>query len=484
MKKHIYNMVWTKRIAANRLILCALLMLAVLVSAGYGYGAPPEKTGSTFKMPAYEKVVLANGLTVYLMEQHKVPLIYVSAIFPAGAINDRTKNGLASFTAECLPFGTKSYTKQQIEEKLDFLNARLYCTAGPEVARLSLSFLHSDMDSVLPIMREMIVCPVFDRTEVEKEKKRLLLELEQQKERPAQVIQSYFNKFIFGNDAYGNPISGTRSTAASLTCEDLKSFYQTYYKPQGSAIAVVGDFNTAEMKGKIQDLFKDWQVDGAPQPIGERPLPVCTRSRVLLINKEDATETRFMIGSIGVNQGNPDYTGIQLVNTILGGRFTSWLNDELRVKNGLTYGAKSMFNCLKTAGTFVVGSFTRTENTIRALDLTVEVLNRLHQKKLDPELLASAKNYLKGQFPPTVETAGQLAQLLTHMFYYGLTDSYINDFEKNVDSITLEKTNEIIARYFPKDKLQFVLIGKASQIADSVRKYGEVTRKEIKDDSF
>jgi predicted Zn-dependent peptidase len=213
-------------------------------------------------------------------------------------------------------------------------------------------------------------------------------------------------------------------------------------------------------------------------------VPEFTKNRVLLINKADATETRFLIGGPGIQRSNPDFVAIQVVNTILGGRFTSWLNDELRVNRGLTYGARSFFNPYRQAGAFAMYSFTRTEKTIEALDVTLEVLNRLHQQGIDAATLHSAQNYVKGQFPPRYETSGDLAALLTDMFLYNFDQAFINDFQQKVDELTPEKINTIVQKYFPQNNLQFVLIGKADEIREAVRKYGELTEKEISSDGF
>ena len=204
----------------------------------------------------------------------------------------------------------------------------------------------------------------------------------------------------------------------------------------------------------------------------------------MLINKEDARETTFLIGGLGIRRDNPDYVAIDVVNTVFGGRFTSWLNDELRVNSGLTYGANSRFTPLKNSGTFAVSTFTATKTTGQTIDKALEVLDRLHKNGIDDETLTSAKNYVKGQFPPRYETAGQLAGLLTQMFWYGFDESYINNFQNNVDGLTSAKAKEIIAKYFPKDKLQFVLVGKSADIKKIAEKYGPVTEKQIKADGF
>jgi predicted Zn-dependent peptidase len=190
------------------------------------------------------------------------------------------------------------------------------------------------------------------------------------------------------------------------------------------------------------------------------------------------------IGQKGVRRDNKDRVAIDVVNTILGGRFTSWLNDELRVNAGLTYGAGSGFASNKEAGMFRISTFTKNKTTEECIDLALEVYGRLHSKGIDAETLSSAKNYVKGQFPPDYETAGSLARFLTSMFIYGYTEDYINNFISNVDKVDAAKVKDVIAKYFPKDNLQIVLIGKSSEIKEKVKKYGELTEKNITDAGF
>jgi len=186
-----------------------------------------------FQLPKYENYILQNGLTLYLMEQHEVPLIYISAIFPAGAVWDENKSGLASLTADALLFGTKNYTKKQIEETFDFLGASIYSRAGKETAEITISFKKSDLEKVLPIFVDVITNPTFPQVEFNKRKKRWVIELEQAKESPRRVIGSYFDKFIFGNNVYGNPVSGSESSIKDLNREDLQGFFRyalSYFK--------------------------------------------------------------------------------------------------------------------------------------------------------------------------------------------------------------------------------------------------------------
>jgi zinc protease len=461
----------------------AAMIVAILI-LGTALNVAGESTG-TFRLPEYTKFSLKNGLTVYLMEQHEVPLIQVSALFPAGAVRDGSRSGLAYLTAESLLFGSRNYTKAQIEETLEFLGARYNTYADLETAGISLSFVNKDTDKVLDILKDIIVHPRFDEEAFARRKRRLLTELERNREIPARVIDAYYHKFLFAGHPYGNPMSGTRAAAADIEIKDIKAFYKALYKPAESVLALAGDFDTRRMKKKIRQLFEGWHNPGPSPSLSIPPMPSHRPNQLLLVNKEDATETRFIIGSFGIRRSNPDLVGLRVINTVLGGRFTAWLIDELRVNAGLTYGAWSAFGVYKQGGIFMMTSFTRTPRTVEAIDLALKVYDRLLHQGIDDRTLSSAKNYIKGQYPPRYETAGSLADLLTHMFFYGFDESFINNFQQNVDALTVEKVRELVKKYFPpRDRLQFVLIGKAAEIRDNVKKYGTLTEKEIKAAGF
>ncbi|GAB4005942.1 pitrilysin family protein [Spirosoma migulaei] len=438
----------------------------------------------TFKVPPYQKFKLKNGLTVYLMEQHEVPLINISAVFDAGAVQDGTRYGVANMTAEALLFGSSKYTKAQLEEKTEYVGASVDTYAGKEVAKLTASFAVKDQDLLFDIIQDVITKPTFDQAEFDKYKQRQLLQLTQQKESPRGVINSYFNRFVYEGHPYANPLTGTPSSVSVVSASDARQFYQKNYTTDRAAIAIVGDFTTAEMKKRITDLFGNWKTAAATSPALTEPTFSFDKNRVLLVNKDDARETTFLIGGKGITQSNPDFIPVTVVNTILGGRFTSWLNDALRVNSGLTYGAGSRFGTYRKSGTFAISTFTKVSTTTQAIDMALQVLDSLHKTGIDEKTLASAKNYVKADFPPKYESASELSNLLTDMFSLGFDESFINNFQKNVDGLTVAKTRQIIDQYFPKNNLQFVLVGKAETIRDKVKKYGTVTEKEIKADGF
>lgn len=437
-----------------------------------------------FKLPAYEKVTLDNGLTLYLLPQHEVPLVTVHAVVKAGAIYD-DKAGLSYLTAQGLMLGAGGKTKTDIEQTIDFLGASLNAGSSLEGSMVHANFMAKDSATVLPLVQAVLTQPTFDDAEFKKMQQREIAAMTQAKESPRQVINQYFHRLVFSKHPYGHAQLGEPESVQQMTRADLAAFYQKYYQPANTAIVVAGDFQTATMKQQIQQLFGNWKNTHKPQQLDlTAALTAPAESRVLLVDKSDATETTFLIGGPGVTQSNPDFVGISVINTVLGGRFTSWLNDELRVNSGLTYGARSGFERYSAAGLFTISSFTKTDSTKAALDLALKTYQKLWSQGLDQATLDSAKAYVKGQFPPRFETNAALAELLADMYLYGFTEDYINSFQSKVDNLTLAESKRLINSYFPKDKLQLVLIGKAEAIAPIAASYGKVTQLDIKAPGF
>ncbi|MGS0690620.1 M16 family metallopeptidase [Shewanella sp. 30m-9] len=436
----------------------------------------PAKTVDTgsFSVPAYQHVTLSNGLTVYMMPQREVPLITIDAIVRAGAVNDTT-SGVAEMTAAGLMLGAGGKSKLEIEQEVDFLGASLSSGAGKEGSYISANFMAKDADKMLPLIKDMLLAPDFDTTEFDKLRQREIAGLSQSKESPRAVISRYFDKLVFGEHPYGNATSGNSDSLAELTIPQLRAFHKSYYQPSNTAISVVGDFEPAQMQAKLEKLFANWQ-DAEPVTLINltKGLPKFDASAVLLVDKPDAIETTFLIGGMGIRRDNPDFVGLTVINTILGGRFTSWLNDELRVNAGLTYGARSGFIPYSASGTFRISTFTKTATTKETIDLALKTYARLWEQGLDQATLDSAKAYVKGQFPPKYETSAQLAGLMTDMYLYGFDDTFINEFQAKVDGLTLEESKRLIDTYFPKKNLQFVIIGNAAKIAPIAKEYGKV----------
>ncbi|MBV7536608.1 insulinase family protein [Duganella sp. sic0402] len=461
----------------TRKLITITALAAALSAAGLSHAAE-------FRLPEFDTITLQNGLTVYLMERHEVPLISVRAVVKAGSVNDGKQAGLSNLTGDALLLGTTAHDKAAIDQAFDYRGARLAGGAGAEASTVQANFAKADAAALLPLFAEVVQQPSFNDVELGKLRTRKVNGIKQAKEAPRNVVQTYYRAMLFGDSPYGIPASGTVDSVGALKQGDVQRYYQQYYRPDNAAIIVVGDFQKTEMRKQIESLFGAWKASGPAPARQDNGKVQADKARVLLVNKPDATETTFLIGGAGIARNDPDYVPIQVVNTVLGGRFTSWLNDELRVNSGLTYGASSQFGTLSQTGTFAISSFTALPKTEAALALAHQTYQRLWDKGIDKATLESAKAYVKGQFPPRYETGEQLAGLLGEMYANQVGREQIDNFTKSVDSLTPEKAKALIDKHFPRSKLQTVLIGKADTIRDIAKTYGDVTEIDITADGF
>ncbi len=264
----------------------------------------------------------------------------------------------------------------------------------------------------------------------------------------------------------------------------MTRFHQERYAPNDIIIAVTGDFKSDEMQRKLTSAFGAWERRSTGAPALKNPEAVKGK-HVLLVEKPDATQTFFRLGSIGLPRTSPDWVPLQVVNTLFGGRFTSMINSALRIESGLTYGARSGFSANPVPGEFFIASFTKNETTGKAIQMALDVLKRLHEKGIADEQLQSAKNYIKGQFGPTLETNGQLARAIAELQFFGLGPEYYNTYFARVDSVTLADATRLIQQYYPLDNLAVVLIGQDAVIQPVAAKLGgEVEKKAITEPGF
>lgn len=425
------------------------------------------------KIPPHEKIMLNNGLTVLLLEKHGVPIINISGIVKAGALADPPgQEGLASTTAGLLRKGTKSRTAQQFSANIDFIGGSFDAEAGEDYTSLNAEFLAKDQAQGLQLFSDALLHPTFPKAEVDKLLAQSIDEIKSAKDSAQSVMFEYYNAYLYGGKGYGRSSDGDELTLKKIERDAVSRFYETHYAPGNTIIAVAGDFNPTEMKKRIEETFGGWTGKVAPAEKFEAAGAVKGK-RLLLVDKPDATQTFFAFGNVGISATDPDRVAIRVVNTVFGSRFTSMLNEALRVESGLTYGATSFFRSWKEPGPFTIFSYTKNETTTQAMDMALEILRKLHTDGLTTEQLASAKSYIKGQFPPSIETSAQLARLIASNEFYGLDDNEVNQLEARVDAVTLETAKQVIAKHFPRENLVFAMIGKASEIGPAVKKYAE-----------
>lgn len=430
-------------------------------------------SAQSIHLPPHEKITLKNGLTVLLMEKRGVPIVSLAAVVKAGSAADPAgQEGLATVTAGLLRKGTKTRTAQQFAADLDFIGGTLEAEASPDVTDIRGEFLTKDLAKGLELFSDALLHPIFPQAETDKLLAQSKDGIRAAKDEPREVLGLYFNGYLFGSTPYGKSPYGDELSLKRIQRDAVVKFYETYYVPGNTILAVAGEFDAAGMKKKLEDIFGAWPAHTVSNPTLPASAPVKGK-RLLLIDKPDATQTYFAIGNVGTAVNDPDRVAIRVVNTIFGGRFTSELNEALRVESGYTYGASSFFDSRKAPGPFEIASFTKNETTTPAIDLAMQVLDNLHKKGVTAEQLASAKSYIKGQYPPSIETSGQLARRIALNEFYGLGDDEVNQLEARIDAVTLEVARKVIDKHFPEDNLVFVLIGKASEIRPAVKKYAD-----------
>jgi predicted Zn-dependent peptidase len=468
---------------SNRIRVTARGRVTTLVTL-LGLGAAVPTAPATELLPPYTRTSLANGLVVLLLEQHEVPIVDFQMFLPAGSVADPSgKEGLANLTLSLLRKGTERLTAEQIADELDYLGAEFDLGAGLERGVIHAQFLAKDLDRGLDLFADIVQHPKFDAEEVRKLVDLGVNGLRDLKDNPRLVVANYYDAFLFQGHAFGRPVGGTETSLPAITRDDVRAFHARWVRPNGAILAVAGDFTTEALRTKIEAAFGAWRrSDAAPPPVAA-PRPAKGR-RVLLVDKPDAAQTYFRLGNVGVARGDPDDAALDVVNTVFGGRFTSWLMTELRTKSGLSYNAHSSFVQRRVPGPFYISSFTRTDDTGKAIDLALDILARLHAQGLSADELRSAQNYIRGQYPPEYETPEQLAAAMADLEFYGLDRAEVNDHTKRTDSVTLAEAKRVIAAHYPRRDLALVLVGQAAKVRKTAAKYGQLSEKSITEPGF
>ncbi len=438
------------------------------------------------KLPDYERVELDNGTILLLNEKHDVPLIGLRAVLRGGAVADkRGKSGLASTLAALLEKGAGKRDAAVFAEAVDSVGGRLSASAGLEAINLSGNFMSRDADLMVELLADMLRRPALDADEMNKLRDRTINFIRAAKDSNLNaLLPIYGNAFLFGDHPYGSPVIGSETSLANITHSDLLRFYADHVGGDRLIIAVSGDFDASDMRKKLARAFGGWRKAKSALPVVSAAEPQTGR-RVLLIDKPGATQTYFWIANVGVAADYANRAALDLANTVFGGRFTSMLNTELRIKSGLTYGARSSLSRPSQPGSVAVTSFTRTEATVEAIDMALGVLSQLRDNGISEDMIASAQNYILGQFPTRLETSSQLAAQLAVLEAYGLGASYIDDYGAAILEADAVAIAAVIDDVYPSSQdLVFVLLGDASLIRDSVGKYGPVTELKINEPRF
>jgi predicted Zn-dependent peptidase len=434
----------------------------------------PTAGAAGLRLPDYETATLDNGLTLLVMERDGVPLVSLELWILAGSTADpQGKEGLAALTAEALRKGAGDRDAAAFAEALDFLGARWSAAVDHDRTVLRLECLSKDLEAGLDLFTDALLRPRFDAEEVDKLTAQAAEGVAQAKDNPRWVLGEYHAAHLFAGHPYGRPVDGTEESLPGLTADDLRDFHAARYRAGSAFLAVVGDVEAGTVTGRLADLLAGMPAGGAgidPPP----PPQVAPGRRVLLVDKADTPQTWFRIGHRGPSWRDDDFAACEVVRTVFGGRFTSWLNTKLRIESGLTYGAGFTLARNRAAGSAYLSSFTGVATTAQALDLALAQLDRLHEEGLNAEELASAKAYVKGQTPYDYEGNQALAATLCRITAYGLGRGHVDGFFDAVDAVSLEDCRRAVERWFPRRDLVFTCIAPAAQVRDVLAAYGDL----------
>lgn len=437
-------------------------------------------------LPPAERIELDNGTVLILNVKRDVPMVGVHAVVRGGAVTDAAgRDGLATLAALLLEKGAGERSSAAFAEAVDSAGGTLSASAELEYISIAGDFLARDAALMVELLSDMLLRPRLDAAEFEKLRERSINFILAAKDSDPHALMPYYgHAALFGEHPYGDPVSGSEASLAAISHRDLLAWYEAQAGGDRLIVSVSGDFEAADMRERLTAAFGGWRAASAALP-EVRPTAPETGRRVLLVDKPGATQTWFWIGNVGVARDYDARAALDLAHTVFGGRFTSMLNTALRVESGLTYGARSRLVRPSQPGSVAIDSYTRTDATVEAIDMALDVLGTLHAEGIPAGMLESAKNYVLGQFPTRLETATQLAEQFALLEAFGLTRSYVDGYGDAVRAVTPEATADVVDEVFPQgDDLLFVILGDAAAIRDAVTKYGPVTEMSITEPRF
>ena len=432
----------------------------------------PPALGPVAKLtlPPIQKRTLANGLAVWLVEAHEVPLVQVNLVVQAGSNDDLADQyGVASMTAAMLDEGAGTRSALEIADAVEFLGANLNTSASFDASAVRLNVPVRQLAQALPLMADVALHPTFPAAELDRLRQERLTAILQARDDAAAVIGPAFAHVVYGmSHRYGTGANGTTPTIKAFTPAQLRAFHAAMYRPGNATLIVAGDVTMATLLPLLEKVFGAWAA-GAPVP--RTPVPAAaqlTARRVTIVDMPSAEQSQIRIGWVGVPRSTPDYFALQVLNTVLGGSFTSRLNQNMREEHGYSYGASSRFDMRLSAGPFLAGAGVQTDKTAESLREFFKELDGIGAP-ISADELTKAKNYLALGFPGDFETIGDLAARLEELAVYKLPDTYYNQYVQNIQAVTEAAVQKAAATYIQPGKFAVVVAGDRKAIEPGIQ---------------
>ncbi|MCI0708468.1 MAG: insulinase family protein [Ignavibacteriae bacterium] len=467
----IRNTLFKKSLWLVALALSALVAIPAFAQKADRSKPPALGPAPSLKLPAIQHLKLSNDIPVVLMEKHSVPLVQVNLVInnAGSAMDPAGKSGLASLTADMMDEGAGKLNALQLADEIDFLGTNISVTAGMHTSGVSLHTPLGKFDQALPIMADILLRPTFPSEELERKTKELLTVLMQWHDEPRAIASVILNKTLFGREhPYGVPTVGNEESIRSFSADDLKRFHAAHFHAGNATFIVVGDISSKELLPKLEAAFGKWKFPASQKWPSWDPVKQVSERRIYLVDKPGAAQTEIRIGRIGVKRNTPDYFPLLVMNTILGGSFSSRLNQNLRETHGYSYGAGSRFDFRPLPGPFLAASAVQTNVTDKALQEFMNELNAILKPVTDDEM-TRAKNYLALGYPEGFQSVGQIAGQLGEMVVYNLPDDYFNKYIPSVLAVTKADVERVAKKYLDPEKVAIILVGDRSVIEQGVR---------------
>lgn len=442
------------------LVLLALLIGPVLAQPNRSTPPAAEELRS-LRLPRIEKGKLSNGLAVWIVERHEVPVVQLSLVLPAGGEQDPPESfGLASFTSDLLTEGAGGRTALELADELDFLGADLSASSGFDDASVDLYVPVARLKPALELMRLVVAQPDFPADEIERRREELLTEFLQARDDPSGLMSLVFPTVLYPDKhRYGTLSMGSEPVIKSLTREQLAAFHAAAYRPQGSLMIVVGDVHREAIMAMLEETFGSWKASAPElQAADLAPVPQIQGRRLVVVDRPGAAQTVIRIARLGVDRTTSDYYPLTVLNTILGGSFTSRLNQNLREEHGYTYGARSVFDMRHKPGPFFAAANVQTDKTGAALQEFFHELEGIRQP-VDAGELNKAKNYLAYGYPADFLTAAQFAGQLEEVWTYGLSEDSLEAYVDRIQAVTPADVQRVAEAYIRPQDMAIVLVG-------------------------
>lgn len=433
--------------------------------------APPKlEAPRTLTLAPVIKRALSNGVPVWIVEQHEVPVASVALVIKSGGSADPAgKFGLASLTAAMLDEGAGTRDALSLADAIDFLGASISAGAGFDASSVSLYTPVARLGDALRLMADVAIRPTFAGNELERLRTERLTSLLQIRDNPPAISATAFPRLVYGEThRYGTSLAGTPAAIAALSADDLRAFHAAHYQPANAHLIVVGDVQPDTVMASLEKSFGGWQATTSTAPAGAAfGTPAASARAVYLIDKPGAAQSAIRIGWTGAARSTPDYYALQVLNTILGGSFTSRLNTNLRETHGYAYGAGSAFDMRASAGPFFAAANVQTDKTAESITEFFNELNRIGTVPADE--LDKAKNYVALGFPQDFETTQDIAAKLSEQVIYGLPNGYFDGYMAKIQRVTAADVARAARTYITPDRFVVVVVGDLKAIEEGVR---------------